>query len=73
MNFLMNLNRNISSNERTLRAGGGVLLMTLGIAALGMGSFFGFLFTLAGAVLVGTSIISHCPIYQKLEKDTYNA
>lgn len=73
MNFLLDLKRNISSNERTLRAGGGVFLMAIGIAALGMGSFFGFLFTLIGAVLVGTSVVSHCPVYQKLDKDTFNA
>lgn len=69
----MNLVRNISSNERTLRLGAGVLVMTIGIAGLGFGSFFGFLFTLIGAAITGTSIVSHCPVYKHLGKDTFNA
>ena len=69
---MFDLTRNISSNERTIRVAAGILLMTIAIAGLGFGSFFGFIFTLVGAVLVGTSVTSFCPIYQKLGKDTYN-
>ena len=75
-NFLerntMNFDRNISSNERTIRVAAGILLLAIAIAGLGLGSFFGFIFGIVGVVLVATSVISFCPIYQKLGKDTYN-
>ncbi len=68
----MNLTRNISSDERTIRMVAGILLLTIAIAALGLGSFFGFIFGLAGLVLTATAIVSVCPIYQRLGKDTFN-
>jgi len=67
----LDLTRNMSSNERSIRIIGGILLMTIAIAGLGIGSFFGFLFLLLGAIVAGTAIISHCPINKKLEINTY--
>lgn len=68
----MNLTRNISYNERTIRMVAGILLLTIAIAALGLGSFFGFIFGLAGLVLTATAITSVCPAYQYLGKNTFS-
>lgn len=67
----MNLTRNISSNERTIRMVAGILLLTIAIAALGLGTFFGFIFGLVGVVLTATAITSVCPAYQHLGKNTF--
>ena len=69
----MNLERNVSSNERTIRLVAGIVLMTIAIAGLGLGSFFGLLFGLVGAVLTGTSIVSFCPVYQKLGMNSFRS
>lgn len=67
----MNFTRNISSNERTIRLLAGILLLTVSIASLGFGSFFGFVFGVIGIVLAATSIISFCPIYKKLGMNSF--
>lgn len=67
----MNLERNVSSNERTIRLGAGILLLAIAITGLGLGSFFGFIFAIAGVVLMGTSIVSFCPIYKKLGMNSF--
>jgi len=40
-------------------------------SGLGLGSFFGFIFAIAGVVLMGTSIVSFCPIYKKLGMNSF--
>lgn len=67
----MDLERNLSSNERSLRLLGGVFIATIGIATLGFGSFFGFIFTLAGLALTATAVVSFCPVYQKLGMNSF--
>jgi len=67
----MDFARNVGRNDKNIRIAAGIVLLI--VALFFMKGFFSFLFTLIGAVLLSTGLISFCPLYNFLGKSTATA
>lgn len=67
----MDFARNVGRTDKNIRIAAGIALLI--IALFFFKGFFSFLFTLVGAILLSTGLISFCPLYNFLGKSTATA